>query len=606
LDDLRNGSWCPSPAPSGDDFVFVSDRDGSPRAYVGQMRSLRGSQAHSSLTVGGRQLSTGDDPVTAVHFAPDGEWIACEIAPGGAPRTELWMIRPDGTDLRRVAGFGATTILAAGWVEVRGVVWFAVTEVGADWRGMLVDPLTGGRQLVSRGELVALLDVSADGRFAALREGTRGRRRVRILDLDSGAAGPLFEGTFDSSTDRAVFAPSNDVVYARTDFGSELARLIGVPITRSHPVPGADPVVVAERVDAELEDVAVCRSSGLLALLWNASGRSELVFLDPVTRTERWVTPPPGDVLSHPEFSRDGSTLVVCGEGPGRPRALYTVDVVTAQARVAFADGAGGVIAAAPELHHLNSGDGLALTGWFYRPLGDPPYPTMISLHPGPEAQERPGHNPIYQQLAARGIAVFAPNVRGSSGFGRTFVNLDNLAGRHGAIADVAACAAYLVSGGLARPDGLGCMGRSYGGYLTLAALVTYPELFSVAVEVCGMADLLTFYERTEPWIAAGAVSKYGDPVRDRGLLADLSPLRKIDRLAAPLLVVHGASDTNVPVQEAEQLVAALAERGKPHRYLCLPGEGHDFVRLESRRRYLDEAVAWIEAHLPGRAGSGG
>jgi dipeptidyl aminopeptidase/acylaminoacyl peptidase len=230
----------------------------------------------------------------------------------------------------------------------------------------------------------------------------------------------------------------------------------------------------------------------------------------------------------------------------------------------------------------------------------------MISLHPGPEAQERPGHNPIYQQLAARGIAVFAPNVRGSSGFGRTFVNLDNLAGRHGAIADVAACAEYLVSGGLARRDGLGCMGRSYGGYLTLAALVTYPELFSVGVEVCGMADLLTFYERTEPWIAAGAVSKYGDPVRDRGLLADLSPLRHIDQLAAPLLVVHGASDTNVPVQEAEQLVAALAERGKPHSYLCLPGEGHDFVRLESRRRYLDEAVAWIEAHLPGRAASGG
>jgi dipeptidyl aminopeptidase/acylaminoacyl peptidase len=112
------------------------------------------------------------------------------------------------------------------------------------------------------------------------------------------------------------------------------------------------------------------------------------------------------------------------------------------------------------------------------------------------------------------------------------------------------------------------------------------------------MADLLTFYERTEPWIAAGAVSKYGDPVRDRGLLADLSPLRRIDNLAAPLLVVHGASDTNVPVQEAEQLVAALAARGMPYRYVCLPGEGHDFVRLESRRRYLDEAVDWITDHL--------
>jgi dipeptidyl aminopeptidase/acylaminoacyl peptidase len=186
--------------------------------------------------------------------------------------------------------------------------------------------------------------------------------------------------------------------------------------------------------------------------------------------------------------------------------------------------------------------------------------------------------------------------VRGSSGYGRTFVNLDNLAGRHGAIADVAACAEYLRDSELCA--GLGVMGRSYGGYLTLAALVTYPDLFAVGVEVCGMADLLTFYEHTEPWIAAGAVSKYGDPVRDRGLLMDLSPLRRIGNLAAPLLIVHGASDTNVPVQEAHQLVAALVRHGKPHRYTILEGEGHDFVRLESRRRYLDEAVAWITEHL--------
>jgi dipeptidyl aminopeptidase/acylaminoacyl peptidase len=474
---------------------------------------------------------------------------------------------------------------------------FAVTEIGEEWRGLLVSPRTAGRRRLSGGELVAVLDVSADGRFAALREGTRGRRRVRIVDLDSGAAGPLFEGTFDSSTDLAIFSPDGQWVYARTDFGSELARLIAVPVTGDHPVPGAEPVVVAERADAELEHVAVSRSTGLLALLWNAAGRSELTLFDPVTRIERWVTPPPGDVLSHPAFSRDGSTLVVAAEGPGAPRALFTVDVATARA-VPLAPASYPSAFGAPELHHLNSGDGLALSGWFYRPAGDPPYPTMISLHPGPESQERPGHNPIYQQLAAHGIAVFAPNVRGSSGFGRTFVNADNLAGRHGAIADVAACATYLLDSDLARPDGLGCMGRSYGGYLTLAALVTYPELFSVGVEVCGMADLLTFYEHTEPWIAAGAVSKYGDPVRDRGLLADLSPLRQIDRLAAPLLVVHGASDTNVPVQEAEQLVAALAKRGMPHRYVCLPGEGHDFVRLDSRRHYLDEAVAWITEHL--------
>jgi prolyl oligopeptidase PreP (S9A serine peptidase family) len=578
FDELSDGSWGPSPSPDGSRIAYVSDLTGSPQAYVN-----------------GTRLPTGKDPVTAVHYSPDGEWVAVEIAPGGAPRTELWMIRPDGTGLRQAGGFGATTILSAGWVEVRGSVEFAVTEIGELWRGLLINPRSMTRQRLTRGELVAVLDVSRDGRFTAVREGTRGRRRVRVVDLDSGAAGPLFEGTFDSSTEQAVFSPDGDWVYARTDFDSELARLIAVPVTGDHPVPGAEPVVVAARADAELEEVAVSRESGLLALLWNSSGRSDLTLFDPVTRIERWVTPPPGDVLSHPRFSRDGSTLVVSAEGPGARRALFRVKVATAHTSPVVPRPSWSMVGA-PELHHVVSADGLPLTGWFYRPMGDPPYPTMIFLHGGPESQERPGHNPIYQQLAARGIAIFAPNVRGSSGYGRTFVNLDNLAGRHGAIADVAACAEYLRDSELCA--GLGVMGRSYGGYLTLAALVTYPELFSVGVEVCGMADLLTFYEHTEPWIAAGAVSKYGDPVRDRGLLMDLSPLRRIENLAAPLLIVHGAADTNVPVQEAHQLVAALVRHDKPHRYIILDGEGHDFVHLDSRRRYLDEAVAWITGHL--------
>ncbi|GIJ68236.1 peptidase S9 [Virgisporangium ochraceum] len=593
FDELSNGSWGPSPSPDGSRIAYVSDIGGSPQAYVTGPSLPPGVGGPSPWA--GTLLPTGKDPVTAVHYSPDGEWIACEIAPGGAPRTELWLIRPDGTGLRQAGGFGATTILSAGWVEVRGSVQFAVTEIGELWRGLLVNPRSMARQRLTRGELVAVLDVSRDGAFAAVREGPRGRRRVRVVDLDSGVAGPLFEGTYDSSTEQAVFSPDGAWVYARTDYDSEFSRLIAVPVTGDHPVPGAEPVVVAERADAELEHVAVSRETGLLALLWNASGRSELTLFDPVTRIERWVTPPAGDVLSDPEFSRDGRTLVVCAEGPGARRSLYRVNVATAHTSPVVPRPSWSLVGA-PELHHLVSGDGLALTGWFYRPAGDPPYRTMISLHPGPESQERPGHNPIYQQLAARDIAVFAPNVRGSSGYGRTFVNLDNLAGRHGAIADVAACAAYLDDAGLC--SSLGVMGRSYGGYLTLAALVTHPDLFAVGVEVCGMADLLTFYEHTEPWIAAGAVSKYGDPVRDRGLLMDLSPLRRIENLATPLLIVHGASDTNVPVREAHQLVAALVRLGKPHRYVILDGEGHDFVGIDSRRRYLDEAVAWITDHL--------
>ena len=130
-------------------------------------------------------------------------------------------------------------------------------------------------------------------------------------------------------------------------------------------------------------------------------------------------------------------------------------------------------------------------------------------------------------------------------------------------------------------------MGRSYGGYLTLAALVEHPELFAAGVDVCGMADFATFYAHTEPWIAAAAVAEYGDPVRDADLLRALSPIHRIDRLTAPLLVVHGADDTNVPVEEAEQVVAALAARGVEHEYLLFEGEGHELLATPNRVAFV-------------------
>ena len=198
----------------------------------------------------------------------------------------------------------------------------------------------------------------------------------------------------------------------------------------------------------------------------------------------------------------------------------------------------------------------------------------MVSLHGGPESQERPGFHPDHQLLAAMGFVVFAPNIRGSSGFGRSFVHADDRYGRVDAIADVAMCSVWLAARGLADPARIAVSGRSYGGYAVLMALTMFPEAFAAGVDICGMSDLLTFFRDTEPWIASAAVTKYGDPVHDADLLERLSPLRQIDRVAVPLLVVHGALDSNVPLNEGLQVVAALRALGRPVEYLELAGRG--------------------------------
>ncbi|MFH9088841.1 prolyl oligopeptidase family serine peptidase [Streptomyces sp. NPDC017673] len=249
----------------------------------------------------------------------------------------------------------------------------------------------------------------------------------------------------------------------------------------------------------------------------------------------------------------------------------------------------------------LTARDGLPLSGWYYRAPGrapDEPAPCVIHLHGGPEEQERPVFNPLYHELVGRGLDVFAPDVRGSLGHGRSFVDADLGAGRFAALDDVADCAVHAVTAGPADPTRLAVMGRSYGGYLTFASLVWHPDLFRTGVAVCGMSDFLTFFAGTEPWIAESAAHKYGHPERDRELLRALSPMSRIDALRVPLLAVHGEHDTNVPPGESQQFVRAARERGVHAELLTLRDEGHDFLRADNRRLFRRAAADWMQRHL--------
>ena len=165
--------------------------------------------------------------------------------------------------------------------------------------------------------------------------------------------------------------------------------------------------------------------------------------------------------------------------------------------------------------------------------------------------------------------------MRGSSGFGKRFVNLDNGALRVNAIQDIASTAHFLIDSGLAGPGRIGIMGGSYGGYMTMAGLSEFPALFAAGVNIYGLVNFKTFFEQTEPWMAAISKIEYGDPETEGDLLRALSPINKLDRVTAPVLVLHGANDTNVPVHEAEQVVESLRQRGVPVEYiLCSRTKG--------------------------------
>ncbi|MFH9861942.1 alpha/beta fold hydrolase [Streptomyces sp. NPDC017202] len=455
-------------------------------------------------------------------------------------------------------------------------------------------------------------DISRDGRLALLRRGPRGRREalvVRTADLRTTYALPVADG--DPWVGR--FSPDGRTLWLRSDAAREFAALFAVRLSPEGE--GRAPVVAAERADRGLELLAFGRDGHTAALAWNARGASELeiLALAPAGGTGDALAGPPRAVpLPHevvtriaPAENRAGPVLALSGS-QRRPGVWWLSDGTALRTPWSSRDEDAvppGRPPVRPVPVRLTARDGLPLSGWYYRAPGrgpGEPAPCVIHLHGGPEEQERPVFNPLYHELLGRGLDVFAPDVRGSSGHGRSFVDADLGTGRFAAIQDVADCAAHAVVARLADPRRLAVMGRSYGGYLVMASLVRHPDLFRTGVAACGMSDFATFYAGTEPWIAESAAHKYGHPEHDRELLRALSPMTGIDALRVPVLAVHGEHDTNVPPGESEQFVRAARERGVTAELLTLRNEGHDFLRADSRRIYRRAAADWIERHLAG------
>lgn len=582
----------PSLAPDGRRVAFVADLTGVPQVWI-------------VPTTGGEPtpVTALDDQVGMVAWSPAGDWLAFTLAPGGGMNEQIYIVRPDGSGLRRLTDGGTETNGLADWTpDGRALLVNSNRRDGAALDAYLLEPESGTWRLISEATGRATLnDVSRDGRLAIeSRLVYRGNNNLYLLDL-AGAREVLLTphegpGTFGA----AQFTPDGRAIYLASNGDRDLIAFARIALAEEG-TPG--PIeVVAARDDAELEAFVLSDDGATAALLWNVAGRNELAFYDTASGALTAGPDLPGDVASGLRFARDGRTLVLACAGAASPQDIWLLDREGGAFRRLTRSPHPGVDLAAlvrPELVRFAAHDGLELRGWLYRPAGATgPGPAVLDFHGGPEGQARPLFNATYQALLARGIAVFAPNVRGSSGFGKRFVNLDNGALRHDAVRDILACAEFVVAAGVADPARVGIMGGSYGGYMTMAGLADYPDRFAAGANLYGVVNFATFFAETEPWMAAISKVEYGDPDTEADLLRDLSPIHRLDRVTAPTIVLHGANDTNVPVVEAEQVVEGLRRRGIPVEYILFADEGHGFRKATNRIFAATAIVRWFDEYL--------
>ncbi len=603
------GSWCPSLSPDGRRIAYVTDRSGLPRLEVAHLDPT-GDDADRPP----RQVSLPDQEVISVAWSPDGRWLAYLVSPNGFIRAELHAIRPNGADHRVLAGTGSReTVFAGCWTSLPATYAFSVADgTSPDADVCFVDVDTGAVRRVATGGLLLVTGVSPDATRLLARRGPRGYRHLVLADVppetgtDPDAPLPplrrLLHADFAAGSDQAEdgrFSADGTAVYLRVGAGREHPALARVPLD-----PDGNPGrlrILAARDDADLDSYAVLDQGSRAMLVWNMSGDSAIEMRDLETGAGHRVdigrrVMPGWSVLP------DGRSGILELSEPVAPRSLYHVDLADHpdDAPPAARRISGLPVPrlpddelCVPERRRFRAPDGLMLHGLLYRPAGTPPFRTVVLLHGGPEAQERPAFSILIQSLVAAGFAVFAPNVRGSTGYGATFTTLDDLDRRESSFVDVRSTVEYLIAQGIAAPGRVAVHGWSYGGYLAMIALTRFPELFASGSSHAGMSDLRTFFEHTEPWMAAASVTEYGDPVADAGLLTDLSPLVRFDRMRVPTFFMHGESDTNVPVIESVQAARALAGAGVPTELMLLPGEGHTIVGREGRIASTEGIVDW-------------
>jgi len=294
------------------------------------------------------------------------------------------------------------------------------------------------------------------------------------------------------------------------------------------------------------------------------------------------------DSADHLAWSQDDATLFMAWETPNQPADIYSYPGGT---RWTFA----GEAAHDPlrlEQTSYRSFDGLRIPALLYR-VDDRPRPTVVYFHGGPESQMRGNYLPLFHLLHAAGMNVFAPNVRGSTGYGIDYFSLDDKALRWNAVRDGCEAARYLRQSGIATT--VGVMGRSYGGFMTLAVLVEAPELWDAAVEFVGIADWHTFFQNTSPWRRAMRAAEYGDPDgAEAEVLREISPLRQAHKIKTPLLIIHGRNDVRVPVGEAEQ----IARTARETELMVFEDEGHGIIRHSNMVRAYGRSVTFLGERL--------
>jgi dipeptidyl aminopeptidase/acylaminoacyl peptidase len=427
---------------------------------------------------------------------------------------------------------------------------------------------------------------------------------IHLVDVESEETRELTPHEDDALYFPIAWSADGSGFYLATDEGSEFRGLAYYDLGAGR----------YEWVDgeptADVEDAAISDDHRYLARLVNEDGWDCLHVRDLETGKDLPDPDIPSGARPHltgflppPALSSDGGLAAVILAGPRRPPEVWVVETETGAGHAVTESRLGGL--REDDLVDVEgvsypSFDGRDIPAWLYRPATSDRVPVVLAIHGGPEAQERPIYQPVYQYLLSRGIAVLATNIRGSTGYGKTYQRLIQRDWGGGDLHDWDHAVKWLKEQDWVDGDRIGVMGGSYGGFAVLSCVTRLPGHWAAAVDIFGPSNLVTFARAVPPTWKRMMKRFVGDPDEDAELLTERSPLTYIENVQAPLLVIQGATDPRVVKPESDQLVEKLRSLGRTVEYVVFDDEGHGFTKRPNELKAMRLSAEWLERHLLG------
>jgi dipeptidyl aminopeptidase/acylaminoacyl peptidase len=584
----------PTFSRDGTKVLFHSDRAGSPQLYLGEV------------------AKPGEPPIAIAHgperadfaeFTRDGRSILFLRDQGADENFRIYKVGLDGKDETNLTP--GPSLHRDPFFEARhrpGIIVYTQHDPKSPKSELVVQPLTGTPQVVYTDPAPASsTETTPDGRRALLLRWNSSSDLV-LLEVDLGTGKPrrLFpsEGTKVTIND-ARYSADGKRIFVSADDGAEGQYLYALDA-------GTGGIEAQYKQDdpasAFVSSIQVSPRGDRLAISVNAGNHTEIRILDARTLALRTKVKTPLGWIETTRYSDDGARFGLTVSTPAAPADLFSVDAraeTVTPLRKDLRAGLEAMPSLTTRIDSVKAFDGLTIpVNTYLPPAAGKKLPVIVSFHGGPSWSYQVRWSVSSRFFTQLGYAYLEPNVRGSTGFGRSYEMADDREKRADWLKDLETVNAWVRTQPWADPQRIVIVGGSYGGYTVLMALTRQPTLWRTGVDLFGVADLFTFLKSTDQAIRAGFVQEFGDLDQDKELLERFSPMRDVNRIVAPLFVYAGANDPRVPRSESDLIVRALRTRNVPVEYMVAENEGHSLDRRENRIEYFTRVARFLEEQL--------